>query len=246
MMYFLNKSFWENPWLIILLTTSLVLVIFLRYIITSWIYKLIIEKLADSKRNVFGLHRTQILREIRWSLSSSIIFAILSLGCYYLYQQGYTAIYTEVDRYSLGYTLVTPLIILLLYETYYYWLHRWMHLPQVFKLIHKVHHESIQPTVFTSFSFHPMEALLQFLFFPLLIMVLPIHPLILGIVLMILTVSALINHSGVEVFGTGKFVKHFIGANHHDLHHTEFRSNFGLYLTYWDKWMKTESRKLQG
>jgi len=32
-----------------------------------------------------------------------------------------------------------------------------------------------------------------------------------------------------------------IGATHHGLHHAQFRFNYGLYFTFWDKWMRTES-----
>jgi Delta7-sterol 5-desaturase len=108
-----------------------------------------------------------------------------------------------------------------------------------------VHHQSLEPTVFTSFAFHPLEAMFQFIFIPIAIIVFPIHYYALGIVLSIWTLSAVINHAGVEVFPK-HFIKHpigkwMIGSTHHDLHHKEFRTNFGLYLTFWDKWMKTEN-----
>ncbi|MGZ5247104.1 MAG: hypothetical protein ACXWV5_08645, partial [Flavitalea sp.] len=32
-----------------------------------------------------------------------------------------------------------------------------------------------------------------------------------------------------------------IGATHHSLHHKQFKFNYGLYFTFWDKWKKTES-----
>jgi sterol desaturase/sphingolipid hydroxylase (fatty acid hydroxylase superfamily) len=35
--------------------------------------------------------------------------------------------------------------------------------------------------------------------------------------------------------------KWFIGATHHALHHKQFRYNYGLYFTFWDKTSKTES-----
>jgi sterol desaturase/sphingolipid hydroxylase (fatty acid hydroxylase superfamily) len=118
-----------------------------------------------------------------------------------------------------------------------------MHIPSVFRIVHKTHHESLHPTVFTSFCFHPLEAVLQFLFFPLLILLLPIHYGVLFGVLMIFTVSALINHSGVEIFKRPFVLKHIIGSSHHELHHQEFKTNFGLHFTWWDKLMKTESKK---
>jgi Delta7-sterol 5-desaturase len=77
----------------------------------------------------------------------------------------------------------------------------------------------------------------------------PIHYYALGIVLMIMTVSAVINHAGVEIFPR-KFINHpigkwLIGSTHHDLHHKYFTTNFGLYLTFWDKLMKTENEKFE-
>jgi len=63
--------------------------------------------------------------------------------------------------------------------------------------------------------------------------------------LLIMTISATINHAGVEIYPSGKYGKWFghwiIGATHHDQHHRKFNYNFGLYFTFWDKWMGTES-----
>jgi sterol desaturase/sphingolipid hydroxylase (fatty acid hydroxylase superfamily) len=123
--------------------------------------------------------------------------------------------------------------------TYYYWLHRWMHQPRVFKHIHKVHHRSIQPTVFTSFSFHPLEALLQFAYFPVILIVVPVHYSMLLAVLTLFTISALINHSGQEIYGNANVRRHIIGAGHHEVHHKSFHHNYGLFFTWWDQWMGT-------
>jgi Delta7-sterol 5-desaturase len=60
-----------------------------------------------------------------------------------------------------------------------------------------------------------------------------------------MTLSGIINHLDVELYPQ-KFHKHaigrwLIGASHHALHHKEFKTNYGLYFTFWDKWKKTES-----
>jgi Delta7-sterol 5-desaturase len=133
-------------------------------------------------------------------------------------------------------------MILFLYETYYYWLHRWMHLPSIFRRVHKVHHDSLHATVYTSFSFHPLEAMLQSLFFPIIIFLIPLHYAVIVLVLLLMTISAVINHSGTEIFRNRFILKYFIGSSHHHLHHTQFKANFGLYFTCWDKWMKTEAK----
>lgn len=245
--YFLDKGFWTNPWLVGLFTLSIFTVLTIRYFATAVIYRSVLTRLVGVLHH--PAKNVQLRREIRWSVLSSLIFAVMAVGTFYLYQRGHTKIYTHVADRSFGYFLASIVIVLFLYETYYYWLHRWMHHPRIFKIVHKVHHQSIHPTVFTSFSFHPLEAILQFVFLPLVIIVIPIHVYALGVVLMIMTFSAVINHAGVEIFPKD-FVNHrigkwLIGSTHHDLHHTDFRTNYGLYLTFWDKWMKTENRNFE-
>lgn len=242
MFYFLDRSFWNHPLLVIAFIISLMTVIFLRYFIVSVIYKSLLERFFHSKRNTFKQRSNQIKREVRWSILSSLVFALLCAISLLAYQYDLTAIYVDVETYSWAYFFVSPVIVLFLYETYYYWLHRWMHQPGIFKIVHKVHHDSMLPTVFTAFSFHPLEALLQFIFFPILILFLPLHPIMMGIIFTVLTISAMVNHSGKEIYGRGSLPKHIIGSAHHDLHHRMFRYNFGLTLTWWDKWMKTEHK----
>ncbi|HVF80944.1 MAG TPA: sterol desaturase family protein, partial [Flavisolibacter sp.] len=140
---------------------------------------------------------------------------------------------------------VSLTIALLVHETYYYWLHRWMHHPKVFQAVHKVHHESNITSPWTAFSFHPLEGILQALFLPMLLLVMPMHLYVLIFHLTIMTFSSVINHLDIEVYPAG-FHKNFfgrwlIGATHHSLHHKQFKYNYGLYFTFWDKWKKTES-----
>jgi Delta7-sterol 5-desaturase len=246
--YFLDKDFWNYPALIVAFAATIFIIVLVRYLVTAVSYQIIIRKIYTNVP--FRKPRNgQIKKEIVWSTISSLIFALLSVATYLLFQKDYTQVYTEFTDHSIAYFLFSIVLILIMYETYYYWLHRWMHKPSVFKIVHKVHHQSMSPTVFTSFSFHPLEAILQFIFLPVVIMIIPIHYYALGIVLLLMTISAVINHSGVEIFPK-KFTKHavgkwMIGSTHHDLHHKDLSTNFGLYLTFWDKWMKTESERFE-
>lgn len=239
-LYFLDSNFWQNGRSVTLFVTSLALIVFLRYLLLAWIYKFTIEWLTGSGRNRFSGRQKQIFREILWASSSSLVFVALACAGWWMYQQNLTRVYTNTDEYPVWYLMVSPLLLLVLYETYYYWLHRWMHLPKVFRLVHRVHHESRQPTVFTSFAFHPLEAFLQMAFFPFVILVIPFHYAVLFIVFTLMSLSAVINHSGVEIFRSRFVLQHLISSTHHDKHHTYFNRNFGLYFTWWDKWMKTE------
>ena len=118
-----------------------------------------------------------------------------------------------------------------------------MHHPKIYKHLHLVHHKSVHTSVFTSFSFHPLETIVQAVFLPLIICILPLHLYAIIGILVIMTISATINHAGVEVYPSGKIgnwlKKWIIGATHHNFHHQKFNYNYGLYFTFWDKWMKT-------
>lgn len=245
--YFLTSEFWSSPLLIAVFTGTVFSIVLLRYLVLAVAYRSIIGRVFSIKiNNETELTRRQWRREILWSTLSSLVFAVLTLGTFVLYRTGYTQIYPNIDDYPLGYFFLSMIVILILYETYYYWLHRWMHRPGIFRVVHKVHHESVHTSVFTSFSFHPVEAGLQFAFLPVAVCVIPLHVYAIGTVLILMTISAIVNHAGVEIFPAT--IRHhpigrwLIGATHHDLHHKEFRTNFGLYFTFWDKWMKTESQ----
>lgn len=242
MFYFLTKDFWLNPWLTVAFLITLLAIIFIRYITVAYLYDYLLSVFTKKTDNIYKEKTAQIRKEVKWSFFSSVIFCVYGGFSFWAYQQGFTRIYDQISQFPFWYYCLSIFILLLLYETYYYWLHRWMHLPSVYKVVHKVHHQSVHSTVFTSFSFHPFEAILQSLFFPIVIFLIPMHYSVLIIVLMLMTISAVVNHSGTEIFSNHFVLKYFIGSSHHHLHHTRFKSNFGLYLTWWDRWMKTESK----
>ncbi|MCU0445075.1 MAG: sterol desaturase family protein [Microscillaceae bacterium] len=187
----------------------------------------------------------QFGREIYWSVITSFIFAIAGAATAILWQKGYTAIYLYINDLGWLYFGVSILIAMFIHETYYYWLHRWMHQPSVFRWVHKVHHDSLIASPWTAFSFHPLESLLEAIILPMIVLFLPMHPYAIVIHLSIMTLSSVINHLDIEVYPP-YFARHWlgkwlIGATHHALHHSQFKYNYGLYFTFWDKWMHTES-----
>ena len=189
--------------------------------------------------------KDQFRKEVKWSTVTAVIFAISGAGSLLLWQNGYTRIYTDVNEFPLWWLPLSLVISMVLHETYYYWLHRWMHHPKIFRVVHKVHHDSNITSPWTAFSFHPIEGIFQALFLPLLLLILPMHLYVLLLQLTLMTFSSVINHLDIEVYPKN-FHKHFfgrwlIGATHHSLHHKQFRYNYGLYFTFWDKWKKTES-----
>lgn len=234
-----------------LITTLFVFLgIFGRYVGTALLFNVLVkgafkQKLAHREVQTRPRRSRQDWVEIGWSFLTSLLFAFAGGIMLVVWQKGHTQIYTDWNSYPLAWFPVSILLTLFFHETYYYWLHRWMHRPKVYKLVHKVHHDSITTSAWTSFSFHPIESSLQAIFIPVMTFLLPLHIYAIGIILTIMTVTSAINHLNTELyprdFHRHWFGRWWIGATHHSLHHSQFRYNYGLYFTFWDKWMQTES-----
>jgi Delta7-sterol 5-desaturase len=185
-----------------------------------------------------------VRREILWSLASSFIYAAPAAVVVELWRQGGTAVYLDAAAYPLWYLPVSVLIYLFLHDTYFYWTHRLMHLKALFPVIHRVHHESRPPTPWAAFSFHPYESVLGAAFLPVLALIVPIHVGAILFILTLMTLCAVLNHSGYEVLPRGWLRgwpgRHLISAAHHDLHHKHVRCNYALYFRFWDKLMATD------
>ena len=52
-------------------------------------------------------------------------------------------------------------IAIVVHDTWFYWTHRLMHHRRLFKLFHRVHHESTNPTPWAAYCFAPLEAMAQ-------------------------------------------------------------------------------------
>lgn len=232
--------------------TSFVLlffIVFFRYIFISgayhWVFLVVFrKKLRERMLSKQNPKDVQIKRELLLSTYSALIFSFMGMLLLILRQKGYTQIYSNINEFPLWYIPVSILLYLVSHDTYYYWLHRWMHESKVIRRFHMEHHKSVDTTVFTSFSFHPVESFLQALIVPMLLLIIPMSVIAIMITLTLMTISAIINHAGVEIYPSNKnsrlFRKYIIGATHHDYHHRNSKKHFGLYFTFWDRLMKTE------
>lgn len=179
-------------------------------------------------------------RDIKWSVLSSAVFALVGVFMIRLWQGGHTRIYTAFEDYPLWYLPLSLGIYVFVQDTYFYWTHRWQH-RHYFRHIHFAHHEARRPTAWTSFAFHPLEALIQALILPVLIMLIPIHLSMLGMFFLIMSFFGVTNHLGHEIYPRWLEKRAgLITAAHHQLHHEQMGKNFGLFFTWWDRWMKTE------
>ena len=175
-----------------------------------------------------------------------IDFAVLAC-MYWLTTHGYTKIYWEIEENGWTYWIASVVILALLQDFYFYLTHRLLHTKFLMKHVHRVHHASPNPTPWSSFNVHPVEKVIELLFFPAVIVALPLHPGALIAYSYFSAFSNLMGHSGYEFSRLPKLMlkPYWIGAtsSFHNAHHEFFEGNFSLYLSLWDKVFRTEHPK---
>lgn len=236
-------------------TAALTLIIAARYLLVSGLAYWLLwqgggEKLRARRLNRDRPMRRWIVQEIRLSLLSSAVYAFPAAIALVAFLHGGTRIYTDWHRHGgVPYILLSCFLYLLVQDTYYYWAHRLMHHPRLFPWLHAGHHRSRQPTPFASFAFDPAEAALTAWLLPALVFFLPVHLGVVIALLLLMTVTAVLNHSGWEVLPQwlvhGPIGGQLITATHHSYHHKRFDRNYGLYFRFWDRLMGTDIMPLE-
>jgi len=192
----------------------------------------------------------QLMREVLFSIVTVCIFSGMGWLVHFGPLRPFTLLYTDLDVYSFGvaglewaYLVFSLSLAILLHDAYFYWVHRTMHHPAIYRYVHRLHHRSVTPCPTTAYAFAPGEAVLNALFLPLLLFVIPMHPITIGLFTMVMIARNTLAHTGIEVFPAG-FVSGPFGwsttVTHHDLHHLHGVGNYGFYFTWWDRLMGTE------
>jgi sterol desaturase/sphingolipid hydroxylase (fatty acid hydroxylase superfamily) len=186
-------------------------------------------------------------REIFFSTLSIIIFSFPPL--FMLYSDSirpHTSFYRDISEYGWIYAILAFPLMLVLHDTYFYWAHRLMHHPRLFRWFHLVHHKSSNPSPWAAYAFHPLEAIVESLIFVIFLLTIPVHSIHLSLFFIFSLVYNVYGHLGFELYPKG-FSRHWLGkwintSVSHNMHHQFFKGNYGLYFTFWDRWMKTMSR----
>jgi sterol desaturase/sphingolipid hydroxylase (fatty acid hydroxylase superfamily) len=189
-------------------------------------------------------------REILASLRSALIFSLLGATLVVGDRLGWMTIYRGFDQKGALYLVLSLAGMLVAHDTYFYWTHRAMHHPRLFRLFHRTHHLSRTPTPWAAYSFSVPEAIVHGSFVPLFVALVPLHGLALFAFGIVQIVRNVMGHAGAEIhpaaFGPSRWLGFSTTTTHHDLHHETGRYNFGLYFRWWDKFMATEHPDYRG
>ncbi|MEO0981667.1 MAG: sterol desaturase family protein [Pseudomonadota bacterium] len=186
----------------------------------------------------------QIRRELTNSFLTVFVFVLLDAVIFDLSGFNILRKYDDIADYGWAYYWLSIPLMIVLHDAYFYWTHRMMHHPKLYCFFHMTHHRSHNPTPFTAYSFAPPEAVVNYLFVPLALMVVPLHTSALFIVLGVMIFKNAIGHCGYELMPRRWARLPVLGwmtsVTHHDMHHERANGNYGFYFTWWDRWMGTE------
>ncbi len=192
----------------------------------------------------------QVAREILFSVATQVVFLATAIWLFWTDSMGAANMYTVVADYGVLYFGLTVFMVLVLHDTAFYWTHRMMHHPVLFERVHRVHHESVDPTPFTAYSFHPLEAIVEQVSFvwavTVVALIMPWHPAAIAVGSTLQLIFNVIAHLGYEIYPRGwhrlPVLRWKTPATHHYMHHQRVGGNYGLYFRWWDRICGTEFR----
>jgi sterol desaturase/sphingolipid hydroxylase (fatty acid hydroxylase superfamily) len=183
--------------------------------------------------------RGQMGREVLYSLRSLAVYGLVGGIVVFAVVSGWTPMYFRIVRYGWLWFFISIGLIVLIHDAYFYWTHRLMHHPKLFRFFHRTHHLSINPSPWAAYAFSVPEACVQAGIAPLVIFTLPVHPLAFSVFMLWQISFNVLGHCGFELFPSW-FLRSLLGclintATHHAQHHETNRANFSLYFNYWDR-----------
>ena len=178
--------------------------------------------------------RDQVRDNMFWTLASGVtawtLFEVL-----YGWGVANGVIPTFAFRGNEIWFVVWLLLMPLWTSAHFYWVHRLLHWPPLYRSVHALHHRSINIGPWSGLSMHPLESLL-YISAVLIHFVLPSHPVIFLVHLYIKCIGPAFSHAGFEAILSRDRKVMNAGDFHHQLHHRFFECNYGTVEVPWDKW----------
>ena len=188
--------------------------------------------LADVKRMfTFG---NQLADNVFWTLASGVtMWTAYEVLLFWAMGNGYAPVLFWADNpvWFILLFLLTPVWI----SFHFYWVHRWLHWPPLYRLAHALHHRNTNIGPWSGLSMHPVEHVI-FLSSILIHFVVPSSPVHILFHMQHQSLTAATSHTGYEALLV-KNKKHLaLGTFHHQMHHRYFDCNYGNLEMPWDKW----------
>ncbi|MDP9138515.1 MAG: sterol desaturase family protein [Pseudomonadota bacterium] len=193
-------------------------------------------KWLDTDNPVF-LFRNQTVDNIIWTFASGVpIWTAYEVLTLWAFANGYIFLVSWETHpvYCVALLVLIPLI----REVHFYLVHRLIHWPALYRTVHNLHHNNVNPGPWSGLAMHPGEHLLYFSGV-LVHWILPSHPIHALFHLLHAGLSPAQGHTGFEKVVVGKDRSFDTECYAHYLHHKYFECNYADGAIPLDRWFGT-------
>lgn len=196
------------------------------------------DKLKFDPRKLVGTGKKysfnhQLRDNIFWTLGSGVFFwTVYEALMLWAMANGYAPMlmWAENPIWFVLLFFLTPMWI----SFHFYWIHRALHWPPLYKLAHALHHRNTNVGPWSGFSMHPIEHVM-FLSSVLIHWFVAAHPIHILFHLQHQVLTASTSHAGFEGIVVKDKNALVLGNFHHQMHHRYFECNYGNLEVPWDK-----------
>ncbi|MDB5660277.1 MAG: fatty acid hydroxylase superfamily protein [Cypionkella sp.] len=179
---------------------------------------------SENPGDVFWFKSQNIDNFMRSFFLSIPLWTVVEVIFLHAFAAGYVPWLTWADNpvYLAALCFVAPAI----HEVHFFVVHRLIHTPLLYKWIHSVHHNSVNPSPWSSLSMHPVEG---FLYHAVALwhLVIPSNPIVALFQLHVAGFGAINGHIGFEKLEVADDKAINSEAYAHYLHHKYFEVNYG-------------------
>ncbi len=221
------------------------------YFVVVGLVFLVVWKLAAARLSSRRIQATrrfdgkQLAFEVRNTLVTMAVGTCSALVIAFLHARGSTRLTTNVDDVGGASVVAASIVGLVLFnDAWFYFWHRLLHTPLLFRWVHAVHHKSVDVTPFSSYSFHAFEGFILGAWTIPFVVFVPFYLPALGLLQGIGLANNVMAHLGYELLPRwwlrAPLLRWTNTATFHNLHHTRLQGNYGLFTRFWDRTLGTE------
>ncbi len=178
---------------------------------------------------------SQLLDNMVWTLGSGVaVWTAYEVLMLWAIANGHAPILPWAGNpvWFVALVFLTPMWI----SFHFYWVHRWLHWPPLYRLAHSLHHRNTNVGPWSGLSMHPLEHLI-FFSSVLVHWFVAAHPIHILFHMQHQALTAATSHTGFEGLVIARRSRFALGTFHHQMHHRYFDCNYGNLEVPWDKWL---------
>lgn len=229
-------------------------IVYINYLISYWNFESIVYAfpfftifywaiylIIKNSKKIITDKKNNTKYEIKYTITSFLIFFAIVFWYFTAFKKGIINFNFDFNIWS----IVLWIVFVVLHDAYFYMAHRFLHTPFVMKYVHIVHHKSNPSNIWSSYNFHPIEAVF-YAGISSIIFVFDVNIFALLFAIFYNDFFTILGHCWYELFGKNIkkswFYKYCVTTTYHDVHHSHNNGNIGLYFTYLDNIFKTKSK----